>query len=198
YDNDGRLDLLLCNGHIDPDIRKIQASQQHAQPVQLYWNTGDPECYFEPATAAQAGGDLFQPMVGRGAAFADFDGDGNPDVVLVANGGEARVLRNDGAKGNHWVRLDLRGDGVKSNKSAIGAAVTIEAGGKTFTRQVSGGRGYLSQSELVLGVGLGPATKVDKGSVRWPGKDAGTEAWAHPDVGKLHVLEQGEATLTRG
>jgi hypothetical protein len=193
YDNDGRLDLLVCDGHIEPEVAKIQASQQYAQPAQLYWNTGDGECYFEPATATHAGPDLFKPMVGRGCAFADLDGDGDLDLVLVANGGPARVLRNDAPKGNHWVRLDLRGDGTKSNRSAIGAVVTVEAGGKTFTRQVSGGRGYLSQSELVVGVGLGPAAKIDKVTVRWPGKDAGTEAWTNLEADRLHILKQGEA-----
>jgi hypothetical protein len=192
YDNDGRLDLLVANGHIEPEIASIQASQKYAQPAQLYWNTGNPECYFEPVTAAQAGDDLFKPMVGRGCAFADLDGDGHLDVVLVANGGEARVLRNDGAKGNHWARLDLRGDGVKSNRSAIGAIVTLEAGGRTFTRQVTGARGYLSQSELVVHVGLGPAAKIDKLTVRWPGKDGGTQTWADLAADAVHILKQGE------
>ncbi len=193
YDNDGRLDLLTCNGHIDPDIKKIQAVQDYAQSVQLYWNTGNPECYFEPVTPEQAGPDLFKPMVGRGCAFADLDGDGDLDVILVANGGEARVLRNDAPRSNHWVRLDLRGDGKRSNRSAIGATVTVEAAGQTFHRQVTGGRGYLSQSELVLTVGLGPAAKVDKVTVRWPGKDGNTETWTNLDADKPHVLNQGEA-----
>jgi enediyne biosynthesis protein E4 len=192
YDNDGRLDLLVCNGHIEPEIATIQASQQHAQPVQLFWNSGDSECYFEPVTAARAGNDLFKPMVGRGCAFADLDGDGDLDVVLVANGSAARVLRNDAPKTNRSVRLDLRGDGAKSNRSAIGAQVTVEAGGHTYTRQVTGARGYLSQSELVLTVGIGTAAKADKITVRWPGKDGGTETWTNLDVGKTHVLKRGE------
>jgi hypothetical protein len=112
-------------------------------------------------------------------------------VVLVANGGEARILRNDAPKGNNWVRLNFRGDGKTASRSAIGAAVTIEAGGQTLHRQVTGGRGYLSQSDLVLGVGLGPAEKVDKVTVRWPGKDAGTDTWSGLEVNKLHVLQQG-------
>ncbi|HUR55531.1 MAG TPA: CRTAC1 family protein [Gemmataceae bacterium] len=192
YDNDGRLDLLLCNGHIEPEIAKIQASQTHAQPAQLFWNTGDRQCYYQPATAKESGDDLFKPMVGRGCAFADFDGDGNLDVVLVANGGRARVLRNEGKKGNNWVRLDLRGDGVKSNRSAIGAVVTIEAGGKTITREVIGARGYLSQPELVVHAGLGDAKKIDKVTVRWPGKAATPETWTDLDAGKTHTLKQGE------
>jgi hypothetical protein len=193
YDNDGRLDMLVNNGHIEPEIAKIQKSQEYAQPPQLFWNTGNLDCYFEPVTPKHAGDDLFKPIVGRGSAFADLDGDGDLDVILVANGGEARILRNDAPKENHWVRLDLRGDGVKSNRSAIGATLTIEAGGKSLHRQITGGRGYLSQSELVLNVGVGPATKIDKVTVRWPGRDAGTETWTDLDVGKLHVLKQGEA-----
>lgn len=192
YDNDGRLDLLLCNGHIEPEITKIQTSQSHEQPAQLFWNTGDRQCYFELATAKETGDDLFKPMVGRGCAFADFDGDGHLDVVLVANGGPARVLRNEGRKGNHWVRLDLRGDGAKSNRSAIGAVVTIESGEMKITREVLGARGYLSQPELVVHVGLGGEKHIDKVTVRWPGKAATPEVWTNLDANKTHTLEQGK------
>jgi len=193
YDNDGRLDLLLNNGHIDPDIQAIQRSQTYAQPPQLFWNTGDGKCYYEPATEKAAGADLFKPLVGRGSAFADLDGDGDLDVVLVSNGGEARILRNDAPATNKSVRLELKGDGVNSNCSAIGAVVTVEAGGQKYVRPLTGGRGYLSQSELVLTVGIGTAAKADKVTVRWPGKDAGTETWTNLDAGKTHTLEQGKA-----
>ncbi len=193
YDNDGRLDLFVCNGHIEPEIASIQSSQTHAQPPQLFWNTGDGECYFEPVPESRAGKDLFKPMVGRGCAFADLDGDGDPDIVMAANGGAARVLQNEAPKSNRSVRLDLRGDGTKSNRSAIGAQVTVLAGGQTYSRQVTGGRGYLSQSELVLPVGIGTAGKVDKVTVRWPGKNAGTETWSDLEAGRTHVLKQGES-----
>ena len=132
YDNDGRPDLIVNNGHIEPAIETIQASQRHAQPPLLFWNTGDPECYFEQAKEAAAGPDLFAPLVGRGCIAADLDGDGDLDLVLVANGGPARVLRNDAPATNRALRLDLRGNGTTSNRSAIGAVVTVEAGGKTI------------------------------------------------------------------
>jgi hypothetical protein len=192
YDNDGRLDLLVSNGHIEPDVATIQESQTHAQPVHLYWNTGDDQCFFEPVTAARGGKDLFAPMVGRGCTYADLDGDGDLDLILVANGGAARVLRNDAPATNKSLRLDLRGDGAKSNRSAIGAVVTVEAGGKTYVRHVAGARGYLSQPELVLTVGIGTGTKADKVTVRWPGKDAASETWTNLAPG-AHTLEQGKA-----
>ncbi len=190
YDNDGRLDLFVCNGHIEPDITQIQSGQRYAQPPLLFWNTGDSECYFEPVTEAAAGPDLFRPLVGRGSAFADLDGDGDLDLILAANGGPARVMRNDAPNANKWVRFDLRGDGATANRSAIGAELTIEAGGKTFTRHVAGARGYLSQSEPVVTVGLGSAELVDKLTVRWPGKDAGTTTDTSLAAGRTHILTQ--------
>ncbi len=192
YDLDGRLDLFTADGHIEPDIASVQGSQTYEQPAQLFWNTGDSHRLFEPATAAEAGPDLFKPMVGRGAAYLDYDGNGTLDVVLVANGGEARLLRNDNKLGHHYVRLTLEGDGKTSNRSAIGAEVTVEAGGKTYHRSVAGARGYLSQSEFPVTVGLGATDKVDKVTVRWPGKAAGTQEWTNLAADRAYELRQGD------
>ena len=194
YDLDGRLDLLTCNGHLEPEISKNQVGQEYAQPPQLFWNTGSRNRLFEPVTAAQAGPDLFKPLVGRGCAYLDFDGDGDLDVVLCGNNGPARLLRNDTKLGNKWVRLVLAGDGLRSNASAIGAQVTIEAGGKAVRRDVAGARGYLSQSEFPITVGLGVADAADKVTVRWPGKDAGPpQVWTNLKAGKTYRLTQGSA-----
>src|SRR5207247_3148264 len=123
YDNDGRPDLLTNNGHLEPEIEKVQAGQKYAQSPQLFWNTGRSTGCFEPVTEADAGPDLFVPLVGRGSAFADGDGDGDLDVVLTSNGGSARLLRNDHDRKHHWVRLTVEGGGKRSNRSAIGAVV---------------------------------------------------------------------------
>jgi len=112
-------------------------------------------------------------MVGRGCAYADIDGDGYLDVVLTENGGPARLLKNMGGTGNHWIRLTLEGDGKRCNTSAIGAQVTLTSGGKVQKRMVTSARGYLSQSELPLTFGLGKATKVDRVEIRWPGAKTG-------------------------
>jgi enediyne biosynthesis protein E4 len=172
YDLDGLLDLLTCNGHLEPDIKLVQPNQSYKQPVQLFWNTGGKRA-FEPVTAEFAGPDLFQPMVGRGCAYADIDGDGYLDVVLTENGGPARLLKNMGGTRNHWIRLVLEGDGKRTNTSAIGAQVTLTSGGKVQTRTVTCARGYLSQSELPLTFGLGKSNKVERVEIRWPGTKAG-------------------------
>jgi hypothetical protein len=192
YDLDGRQDLLTCNGHLEPEISQVQAGQTYQQPVQLFWNSGGTRGRggFELMTAEQAGADLFRPLVGRGCAFADIDGDGDLDVVLTENGGPARLLRNDGGNRNHWVRLVLEGDGQRSNRSAIGAQVTLEAGGLKQRQQVTSGRGYLSQSELPLTFGLGRADRVDQVTIRWPGKNGGVQVLKDLSINQVHRIHQ--------
>src|SRR5262249_24506193 len=161
YDLDGRLDLLTCNGQLEPDIKQIDPSQSYPQPVQLFWNTGRDNATFEPVPETPETRDLFRPWVGRGCAYGDFDDDGFLDLVLTANGGPARLLRNEGVEGQHRVRLVLKGDGVRSNTSAIGAQVTLTVGKVKLYREVVSARGYLSQSELPVTFGLGNIDRID-------------------------------------
>jgi hypothetical protein len=189
FDLDGLLDLLICNGHLEPDIYKVQSSQSYKQPVQLYWNTGGRRAY-EMVTADYAGPDLFRPLVGRGCAFADIDGNGTLDVVLVENGGPARLLKNEGGTGNHWARFVLEGDGKRSNTSAIGAVITLTAGGKKQQRQVTSARGYLSQSELPVTFGLGKGTNVERVEIRWPGRDAGVTVLENLAADRVYPVKQ--------
>jgi hypothetical protein len=189
YDLDGRLDLLTCNGHLEPEINQVQKSQTYRQQVQLFWNTGGKRCY-EPVTAAQAGADFFQPLVGRGCAYGDIDGNGYLDVVLTENGGPARLLRNEGGSGNNWIRLVLEGDGRRSNRSAIGARVTVEAKDLVQRREVCGARGYLSQSELPLTFGLGKVDQVDRVTIQWPGRIGGRQVVTDLAVNRVHRIRQ--------
>lgn len=191
YDLDGRLDFLSCNGHLEPDIHTIQPNQSYKQPAQLFWNTGQRRT-FEPMTATEAGPDLFAPQVGRGSAYADIDGDGDLDVVLTANGGAARLLRNEGGTGHHWIRFQLIGDGKRSNASAIGARVVLHAGGKTQERRVTSARGYLSQSELPLTFGLGTTDRVERVEIHWPGTGTTPHILENPAVDRVHVVRQKE------
>jgi hypothetical protein len=168
YDLDGRLDVLTANGHLEPEINRVQSNQQYRQPAQLFWNRGDSKgTGFLPVPPDKAGIDLFKPIVGRGAAFADIDGDGDLDVVLTQIGGPPLLLRNDQNLHNHWIRLKLVG--VKNNRDAIGAWIKVRAGGHTLSRQVMPTRSYLSQSELPVTIGLGSADKVDSVEITWPG-----------------------------
>jgi hypothetical protein len=184
FDNDGRLDLFTANGHLEPDIALAQAAQSYRQAGQLFRNAGTRTDLF--AAVAHA----LPPMVGRGCAYLDYDGDGKLDLVVTENGGRARLFRNESPGANNWIRLSLAGDG--NNRDALGAAVTVEAGGLVQRRYLTGSRGYLSQSELVLTVGLGAAPKADKVTVRWPDKDAATQTWTNLGAGKTHTLKRGE------
>lgn len=190
-DLDGRLDLVSNNGHLEPEIAKVQAGQSFAQSPQMFWNTGRRIGCFEPFTDKQAGQDLFKPLVGRGSAYGDIDNDGDPDIVLTANNGPARLLRNDNTLGHHWIKLVLQGDGKHSNRSAIGATVTMEADNRVQTHYVAGARGYLSQSELPVTFGLGKVSKIDRVTIRWPGKDGGRPTELNDlAVDKVHKIEQ--------
>jgi enediyne biosynthesis protein E4 len=190
YDLDGRLDLLSTNGHLESDIKKVQASESYEQPAQLFWNTGQAgKALFTLVGSATAGPDLFAPVVGRGSAYADIDGDGDLDVAVTVNGGPARLFRNDGGNANHWVRLELIGR--TSNRSAIGARVTLEADGQVQQRQLFPAKGYLSSVELPLTFGLGTKTKADKVTIHWPSGQK-TELTGL-EAGKMHRVEEPAA-----
>ena len=182
---------MTCNGHLEPEIAKV--GQLYEQPVQLFWNTGE-RPGFEEVKPAQAGADLFQPQVGRGCAFADIDGDGTPDVVLTSNGGPARLLRNEGGSGNHWIRLVLEGDGVRSNRSAIGARVVLKAGGQVAAAR-SARRPRLPEPERAA-----RDVRARKGhahrepiTMYWPGKHGGKEEWTGLEIDRSHTIRQGKA-----
>lgn len=167
-DLDGRLDVLGANGHLEEEIHKVQNSQHHAQPPQLFWNAGTTGGSQLVQVPAEKTGEAFhQPMVGRGAAYADIDGDGDLDFILTANGGAPRLLRNDQALGHHWLRLKLVGQ--SANRSAIGARVEVKVGDTALVKSVMPTRSYLSQCELPVTFGLGNATTVDSVTVVWPG-----------------------------
>jgi hypothetical protein len=162
-DLDGWLDLLVVNGHIDDIAASLRSDVGHAQPPNLLHNQGGRG--FRDV-ALQAGSDFAAPKIGRGAAVADFDLDGDADVLITENGGPARLYRNEQRGGNRSIRFELRG--TKSNRDAIGAKVRIESGGERQELLVKGGSSYLSQSELPLTFGLGRRDRVERAVIRWP------------------------------
>ncbi|HWE36559.1 MAG TPA: CRTAC1 family protein [Isosphaeraceae bacterium] len=167
YDLDGRLDLLSANGHLESDIARVQATETYEQSAQLFWNTGRMRRdRFVSVGPDAAGPDLFRPIVGRGAACADIDGDGDLDILLTANGGPARLFRNQGSGRNRWIRFHLKGR--TSNRDAIGARLTVRAGGVEQRRQLFPARSYLCSGELPLTFGLGPADLAESATIAWP------------------------------
>jgi hypothetical protein len=189
-DRDGRLDLFTANGHLEPDIAKAQPGQTHAQPCQLFRNTGARTDTFVPVGGPD-GLELFPPMVGRGCATLDYDGDGKLDLVVTENNGRARLFRNETPDVHTWVRFVLRGDGKRTNRDAIGATVTIHSGGTAQRRSLSPAHGYLSQSELSAHFGLEDARNVERITVRWPGRDTQIQEWENLAPGATYQLTEG-------
>ena len=162
YDNDGRDDLFVLNGHPFESIEKMFPKTTYAERPFLFANTG--EAFRE--VAFEHGAALKRSYLGRGLAIGDFDNDGDEDLLLMNAGQPPVLLRNDGGNQNHWLGIKLIG--TRSNRDAIGAWVTIKAGPLRRVKQLLGGTSYLSASDLRLLFGLGKNKKVDEVHVRWP------------------------------
>jgi len=162
-DLDGWLDLVVANGHIDETVRNIRGNVGYAQPPQLFLNNGHGA--FRDV-AGEAGTEFSQPKVGRGLACADFDRDGDLDLLLTTNNGPAYLYRNDQPAGHRSIRFRLVG--TKSNRDAIGATVRIEYQGVSQLRLVKGGSSYLSQSELPVTFGLDKQDQIARAILEWP------------------------------
>ncbi len=161
---DGYLDLLVVNGHIDDTVRDLGGKTAYAQRPQLFLQ--DSAGRFRDV-ASEIGGGFVNAKVGRGAAYGDFDNDGDLDVLMTTNNGRVFLYRNDVTNGNRSLRLRLIG--TRSNRDAIGARVEVHAGGLVMSRMVKTGSSYLSQSELPLTFGLGQRLeKAERVVIYWP------------------------------
>jgi hypothetical protein len=187
-DLDGLLDIFAANGHVADDIARVQPTITYAQPPHLFRNLGGRK--FEDLST-RVGAAFARPAVARGAAYGDYDNDGDPDLLIAANNGSARLLRNDGG-GNHRLRVTLAG--TTSNRDAIGASVRVarEQGGP-LVRVVKTGSSYLSQSELPLTFGLGTATKVTGIDVTWP--NGKTEHVAATAADQALTIQEGRGVI---
>ena len=182
---DGSLDLIVANGHIDEPVRGARSGIGQAQPPFLFANQGNGS--FRDATA-QAGADFARPKVARGLACADFDRDGDVDLLMTTNNGPAVLYRSDQTSGNRGIRLTLVG--TRSNRDAIGARVQVFAGGGQQTRLVKSGSSYLSQSELPVTIGLGRRDRADRVVIHWP--SGRTEEFTNLATGRAYTAVEGK------
>lgn len=166
-DLDGDLDLTLANGHIVENVQKMQETITYRQKAQLFMNDGDGKFTL---VSSEPGSAFDQELVGRALASADYDKDGDLDLLLTENGGPVHLWRNElnpkERGGPHFLRLRLKGN--QSNRDALGARVIAVVGDQYQERRVRTGGSYLSQSELTVTFGLGEAVAVDTLRIYWP------------------------------
>jgi len=158
FDLDGLPDIFAANGHLEEDITKVQPKIQYAQLPLLFHNAGDGR--FDNVTGA-----FKTPLVARGAAYGDYDGDGDLDVLVSSNNAQAHLYRNDGGNARHWLQLRLVG--TKSNKDGIGAVVRLTSSQGKQEQTVHSGSSYCSSSDLALTFGLGGDTSSSV-EIDWP------------------------------
>ena len=187
FDLDGRHDLLLGNGAWDPDMVQLRESQTMAQPLILYWNHGSDQ--FLPLSSEIVGDDFLQPVAARSLDIADFDGDADPDVLVIANGGRPRLLRNDQQSGHHWLRVQL------SDTDTVGTQMEISANGRRQVWLATPHRGYLGQSEPAVTFGLGDAAVVDELTIVWP--DGSRSEWKNVAADQVMQPRPGDAAGKR-
>ncbi len=160
YDLDGLDDLFVANGHIEPDINRIQPQVSYAETPLLFHN----EARRQFVEVGKRAG-FTRALVARGAAYADIDNDGYPDLLVTTNGGPAYLYRNVGDRSNNAIRI--RTVGTRSNRDGIGAVVKVSSTNGVNWQTVHSGSSYCSQSELTLTFGLGRATQADSVEITW-------------------------------
>lgn len=187
YDNDGWLDLVLANGHVQDNIAEINRHTTYRQGGQLFRNDGGRPIFFHDVTAA-AGPDLARPIVGRGLAAGDYDNDGRVDVLIVDSEGRPLLLHNETSGAGHWLGVTLQG--TSSNRAGYGAVLTATVGGRSLTRQCQSAGSYMSASDARVHFGLAEATQVDALTVRWPG--GRTDTYRNLPADRYVTLREGD------
>ena len=192
YDLDGLLDIFAANGHVSDDIAVVQPNVKYAQPPHVFHNKGKKK--FEEMTS-KLGRAMQRAIVGRGAAYGDYDNDGDLDLLIMSNNGPARLLRNDNANQNDLVRVKLVG--TRTNRDGIGATVSVKTSkGAKSEQMVRTGSSYASQSELPLVFGLG---KPEEGltvtiDIAWPSGQRDTIPNVKPN--QSLVIQEGKGIIT--
>jgi hypothetical protein len=185
YDNDGNVDLFIANGHPDDQIEVHSGSVTYREPLLLFHNDGRSL----KNVSTLAGPIFLVPLAARGLALGDFDNDGAVDVLISTNNGAPVLLRNQAAKGNHWLGIKLVGK--KANIDAIGARVTWKAGTLKRTILKSGGGSFLSSHDPRMVLGLGAHAKIDQLEIRWPAPSTRVETFTDLPVDRYISIVEG-------
>ena len=186
FDNDGDIDLLLCNGHPDDHIDGRVTGVKYREPMLLFRNTGH-----DFKNVSDQGGPIFsQTLAARGMALGDFDNDGAVDVLVSVNNGAPLLLQNNAGKQNHWLGVRLMGK--KSNPDAIGARISYQSGDLKRSRTKVGGGSYLSSHDPRIVLGLGKRAKIDSLEVKWPMPSSITQRFTDLPVDRYITIVEGE------
>jgi hypothetical protein len=194
FDNDGWPDILLCNGHVYPEVEQLKTEAGYAQRKLLYRNLRNGR--FEDVSL-QVGSGISDPIAARGCAFGDFDNDGDIDMVVNPVNDYPQLIRCDSQTKNNWIKV--RTIGVKSNRSGIGARLkcVTQMPGETKPHpqidEVRSGGGYFSQNDLRVHFGLGKAEKVDLLEIRWPSGQVDTLKDVKPN--QVIYVKEGEGIV---
>ena len=184
YDNDGYKDLFVATGHVYPQVDLYDFGTSYAEPNQLYKNLRNGT--FKDVSEEVDGGLLIK-KVSRGAAFGDYDNDGDTDVIIMNLNETPTLLRNDGGNRNHWILFQTIG--TQSNRSGVGARITVTTGGLTQMREVQAGSSFLCGNDLRVHFGLKHYKTVDRVTIRWP--SGLKESFDHLPANRLIVLKEG-------
>src|SRR5579864_1147023 len=190
YDNDGWNDILQANGSMLDNVALYHNEVSYKEPLLMYRNLG--KGHFEK-TSDSLGTDFMLPIVGRGLATADYDNDGDIDIVTNNRGEYPSILRNDGGNANHWLTVQLIG--TKSNRDGTGASVKLSSQGFVQVEQAKGGGGYLSASDPRIHFGLGKRTKIESLEITWPSGQIDRLANLTPD--QIIAVKEGAGIVPR-
>jgi hypothetical protein len=186
YDNDGRIDLLLANGHPDDMVESYRTNVTYHEPLLLFRHDGE---RFRDVTS-QAGPVFQKPFSARGLAVGDYDNDGRVDVLISNNGQPPLLLKNNAGRENHWLGVHL--EGVRCNRDAIGARISWSVNGAVKSRLKNGGGSYLSSHDPRQVIGLGSAAKLDWVEVRWPAPSGKVERFESVPIDRYIRIVEGK------
>jgi hypothetical protein len=189
YDNDGNLDLFIANGHPDDQIEVHSGGVKYREPLLLFHNDGKTL----QNVSASAGPIFRESLAARGLALGDFDNDGAVDVLISTNNGAPLLLRNQAAKGNHWLGLKLTGR--KCNIEATGAHITWKSGTLKRSRLKSGGGSYLSSHDPRMVLGIGTRAKIDQLEIRWPAPSTRVDTFTELPIDSYITIVEGEGIV---